>query len=103
MSGFRTPQYNALGVGRKGGRARDSRHMYGDASDMIVDADGDGCMDDLNHDGRVNLADAKVLFAAAEAVEAAHPELVGGLSAYPATSAHGPFVHIDARGVRARW
>jgi hypothetical protein len=103
MSGFRTPQYNALGVGRKGGRAGDSRHMYGDASDVFVDSDGDGRMDDLNGDGHVDVQDAKVLFAAAEAVEAAHPELVGGLSAYRATSAHGPFVHIDARGFKARW
>src|SRR6185503_19428902 len=44
MSGFRTPRYNAQGVGRKGGRARDSRHMYGDAADVIVDANGDGVM-----------------------------------------------------------
>ena len=34
---------------------------------------------------------------------ARHPHLAGGLSAYPANSAHGPFVHIDARGARARW
>lgn len=103
MSGFRTPQYNALGVGAKGGRAQDSRHMYGDAADVFVDADGDGRMDDLDGDGRVTLLDAKVLLAVAESVEAAHPELVGGLSAYPATTAHGPFVHVDTRGNRARW
>jgi len=36
-------------------------------------------------------------------VEAANPGLVGGIGIYPATSAHGPFVHIDARGTRARW
>ena len=103
MSGFRTPQYNALGVGANGGRAKDSRHMYGDAADVFVDADGDGRMDDLDGDGRVTLSDAKVLFDVAESVEAAHPELVGGLSAYPATTAHGPFVHVDTRGNRARW
>ncbi|MEO7867088.1 MAG: DUF882 domain-containing protein, partial [Candidatus Eisenbacteria bacterium] len=103
MSGFRTPQYNALGVGAKGGRASESRHMFGDAADVFVDADGDGRMDDLNGDGRINIGDAKVLLAAAEGVELQHPELVGGLSAYPANSAHGPFVHIDARGTRARW
>lgn len=102
MSGFRTPQYNALEV-HPGGRARNSRHMYGDASDIFVDADGDGRMDDLNHDGKVNVKDAQVLFAVAEGVEAAHPELVGGLSAYPATTAHGPFVHVDTRGFKARW
>jgi Bacterial protein of unknown function (DUF882) len=103
MSGFRSPQYNALGVGEKGGRASHSRHMYGDAADIFVDADGDGRMDDLNGDGRVTVDDAKVLFAVAEGVETAHPELVGGLSAYQATSAHGPFVHVDTRGFRARW
>lgn len=103
MSGFRTPQYNAQGVGRKGGRARDSRHMHGDAADVIVDANGDGRMDDLDGDGRVTIRDARVLLAVADGIEAEHPDLVGGLSAYPATSAHGPFVHVDARGVRARW
>ena len=103
MSGFRTPQYNAQGVGRKGGRARESRHMYGDAADVIVDANGDGVMDDLNGDGKVTIRDAQVLFAVAEGVEAEHPRLVGGLSAYRATSTHGPFVHIDARGSRVRW
>ena len=102
MSGFRTPQYNALEV-HPGGRARLSRHMYGDASDVFVDANGDGVMDDLNGDGKSTIADARVLFQVAESVEAAHPEMVGGLSAYSATVAHGPFVHVDTRGKRARW
>lgn len=103
MSGFRTPQYNAQGVGARGGRARDSRHMYGDAADVIVDGNRDGRMDDLNKDGKITIRDARVLFAVAEGVEAAHPELVGGLSAYRATGSHGPFVHVDTRGHRARW
>jgi len=103
MSGFRTPQYNAQGVGKKGGRAEWSRHMYGDAADVFVDADQNGMMDDLNKDGKITVADAQVLRAAAERVEAEYPALVGGLAAYPATSAHGPFVHVDARGVKARW
>jgi hypothetical protein len=103
MSGFRTPQYNAKGVGPKGGRAKDSQHMYGDAADVFVDADGNGVMDDLDGDGRTTLADAQLLERIAERVEAAHPDLVGGLGLYRATSAHGPFVHVDARGYRARW
>jgi uncharacterized protein YcbK (DUF882 family) len=103
MSGFRTPQYNEQGVGAKGGRASQSRHMYGDAADVFVDANEDGMMDDLDGDGRVTVRDARVLFSVAESVEADHPDLVGGLSAYPATSAHGPFVHVDTRGKRARW
>jgi Bacterial protein of unknown function (DUF882) len=103
MSGFRTPQYNAQGVGRKGGRASASRHMYGDAADVFVDANEDGVMDDLDGDGKVTIRDARVLLAVAEGIEVQHPDLAGGLSAYPANSSHGPFVHVDARGVRARW
>jgi hypothetical protein len=103
MSGFRTPQYNARGVGAKGGRAGDSRHMYGDAADVFVDSDRDGRMDDLDRDGRVTLDDARYLAGLVESVESEHPDLVGGLSAYKATRAHGPFVHVDVRGHAARW
>ena len=103
MSGFRTPQYNAQGVGRRGGRAKDSRHQYGDAADVFVDNDRDGRMDDLNRDGRVDTRDAKVVLESVERIEANYPELVGGAGLYRATSAHGPFVHVDVRGSRARW
>ena len=102
MSGFRTPQYNARGVG-KGGRAATSRHQYGDAADVFVDNDENGWTDDVNRDGRVNVRDAQVIRRAVERVEAAYPELTGGVGTYPATRAHGPFTHVDARGHRARW
>jgi uncharacterized protein YcbK (DUF882 family) len=102
MSGFRTPEYNRQGVG-EGGRARDSRHQYGDAADVFVDNDGRGRMDDLNHDGRVDYRDARVIRDAVDRVETAHPELVGGVGVYRGNSVHGPFAHVDARGVRARW
>jgi len=77
--------------------------MYGDAADVFVDNDGDGWMDDLNRDGRVNLRDARVMQDAVDRVEAAHPALVGGSGVYVATSGHGPFIHIDTRGYPARW
>lgn len=102
LSGFRTPEYNQQGVGR-GGRARDSRHQFGDAADIFIDSNGDGRMDDLNHDGRVNTKDAKVLMQAVEQVEQDHPDLIGGAGLYRATRSHGPFVHVDVRGNRARW
>jgi hypothetical protein len=102
MSGFRTPQYNS-GGGDPRGRAALSRHMYGDANDIFIDNDGDGQMDDLNHDGRVNIADAKVIQDAVNRVERAHPSLIGGCGIYSGTSAHGPFTHIDTRGYPARW
>lgn len=102
MSGFRTPQYNERGVGA-GGRAQNSRHQYGDAADVFVDNDGNGGMDDLNGDGRVNTADARWLAQVVEEVEQAHPALTGGVGIYSATNAHGPFVHVDVRGTKARW
>ncbi len=102
MSGFRTPQYNARGVGA-GGRASDSRHQYGDAADVFVDNNGNGRMDDLNGDGRVDQRDALIILESVERVERRYPELVGGAGVYRANAAHGPFVHVDARGNRARW
>ena len=102
MSGFRTPQYNANG-GNPAGRASLSRHMYGDAADVFVDNNRDGMTDDLNRDGRVDGRDAKIILDAVDRVERAHPALVGGGGLYRATRAHGPFVHVDVRGTRARW
>jgi uncharacterized protein YcbK (DUF882 family) len=102
MSGFRTPQYNESG-GDPSGRASLSRHMYGDAADIYIDDDGDGNMDDLNHDGKVNSNDSRVILAAVARVERAHPSLIGGAGVYSGTSAHGPFIHIDTRGYPARW
>lgn len=102
MSGFRTPAYNALGVGRRGGRVADSRHQFGDAADIYVD-NGNGIMGDLNGDGRVDTRDVHVLLESVDRVEAAHPELVGGAGVYRATKAHGPFLHVDVRGERVRW
>ena len=101
MSGFRTPWYNRHG-GRVGGRAELSRHMYGDAADVYVD-NGKGRMADLNHDGRIDWRDAKVILHAVEQVEKEHPELSGGVGVYRATRYHGPFAHVDVRGWRARW
>jgi hypothetical protein len=102
MSGFRTPQYN-VGGGNTAGRADLSRHMYGDAADIFIDSDGNGQMDDLDHDGKITTRDSRVIEAAVDRVEKAHPELIGGTGVYPAAPGHGPFIHIDTRGYRARW
>lgn len=100
MSGYRTPYYN-----RSIGNQTDySRHLYGGAADIFVDADGDAHMDDLNDDGAVTRADARLL---ADLVEAAHdgaPQpITGGMGIYGPAPHRGPFVHVDARGYRARW
>ncbi|HYN80194.1 MAG TPA: hypothetical protein VES88_01725 [Gemmatimonadaceae bacterium] len=102
LSGFRTPHYN-LELGDGSGRARDSRHQFGDAADVIIDSDGNGRMDDLNRDGRINFADVRVVLASVERVDRAYPDLVGGVGLYPSSGPAGPFAHIDVRGERARW
>ncbi len=102
LSGFRTPEYN-LALGDESGRARDSRHQFGDAADVIIDNDGNGRMDDLNRDGRVSFADARVILAAVERVEREYPDLIGGVGLYHSSGPSGPFAHIDVRGSRARW
>lgn len=102
VSGFRTPVYNQAG-GNPAGRGALSRHMYGDAADIAIDNDGNGRMDDLTGDGRVTVADARVVAAAAERVERKYPSLVGGIGVYRPTGGHSGMVHIDTRGFRARW
>ena len=101
MSGFRTPWYNRS----IGNQTVYSRHLWGGAADIFLDADGDGNMDDLNRDGRSTIADAQILFEIAEWVDTSeHPGTrPGGLGAYKRNSARGPFVHVDARGRSARW
>jgi uncharacterized protein YcbK (DUF882 family) len=101
LSGFRAPYYNAGLVAE--GAARASRHQFGDASDIIIDNDRNGRMDDLNRDGRVDFRDTEVILRAVERVERTYPELVGGLGLYAGMGPSGPFAHIDVRGSRARW
>ncbi len=92
MSGYRTPYYNhAIG------NVAYSRHIYGAAADILVD--------DMNRDGRIDGQDAAVLAAVVEhrVEDPAHRASLGGIGAYPRTATHGPFVHVDVRGFRARW
>ena len=101
MSGYRTPFYNhAIG------NVRYSRHQWGDASDIFVDVEPrDGVMDDINGDGKVSLADAKYMARLVEGLAETRgwKTYVGGLGIYGITSTHGPFIHVDTRGFRARW
>lgn len=100
ISGYRTPWYN-----RRIGNVANSRHVYGDAMDFYVDADGDGLMDDLNRDGKRNRADVDLLATIAEEYMAAQDSasLRGGVGRYGKTARHGGFVHVDTRGFTARW
>jgi hypothetical protein len=101
MSGYRTPHYN-----RALGNVKFSQHLWGGAADVFIDeSPKDGNMDDLNGDGIVDLNDAAVIYQAIEEMcsEPSYEDLAGGLARYKRNHAHGPFVHIDVRGYKARW
>lgn len=101
MSAYRTPAYNAsIGQGIY------SRHQWGDAVDIFIDVfPKDGIMDDINKDGLIDHADAAYLYELIDTMSfySSAKILRGGIGDYSANKAHGPFVHIDTRGYRARW
>jgi hypothetical protein len=89
-SGFRSPSHNR----RTPSAARDSRHQYGDAADVAIDADGDG---------RLTARDSRLVALAVEMVERENPDLAGGMGLYLSRRFRTPYVHIDARGTKVRW
>jgi hypothetical protein len=101
MSGYRTPHYNSAI-----GNVKYSRHLWGGAADIFADGNPvDGMMDDLNRDGEIDRRDAGVIYDIIEGMsgEPWYAPFRGGLARYNKTSSHGPFVHVDVRGRRARW
>jgi hypothetical protein len=76
--------------------------MYGGASDIVVDEDGDGRMDDLNRDGKVTNKDADLLAKEALALNDVGI-FVGGYASYSGRRHRGPFVHVDIRGQSVTW
>ena len=101
MSGYRTPHYN-----QASGNVKYSRHLWGGAADIFVDgAPLDGMMDDLNRDGKIDYRDADIIYEIIDRMYGKpwYERFLGGLAKYKKTSSHGPFVHVDVRGMRARW
>lgn len=101
LSGYRTPARN-----QAVGGSLHSRHIYGGAAAIIIDREpADGLMDDLDGDGDITQRDAGVLFGIADVLfrEPNMRHLQGGLAIYGPTSWRGPYLHVDARGFRARW
>ena len=81
-SGYRTPAHNR----HVPLAATDSRHQYGDAVDVAIDANGDG---------RINARDARLVAKAVESVEAQFPDLAGGMGVYTSSRYRQPYVHIE--------
>ncbi|MGE5626102.1 MAG: D-Ala-D-Ala carboxypeptidase family metallohydrolase [Bacillota bacterium] len=97
MSGYRTPWYNA-----RLGNVPYSRHMWGDAADIYIEASAvagaDGRSSGHYLDSTAVAADLQKLLQ-----QSAFASLIGGLGVYPETGNHPPFVHVDARGFSANW
>jgi hypothetical protein len=101
MSGYRTPYYNHLI-----GNVPNSCHLYGVAADFFIDEHPkDGIMDDLDGNGKSDIADAGIIYNLILGMteESWFKRFRGGLAKYGSTSSHGPFVHVDVRGYQARW
>jgi hypothetical protein len=101
MSGYRTPYYN-----KAIGNVNYSRHIYGGAADIFIDENPkDKMMDDLNQDGQSDYKDAAIIYEIIDELSGKpyYMNFLGGLARYKKTVNHGPFVHLDVRGRRARW
>lgn len=109
--GFRSPAFNLGTLQRDGSyslKAPFSQHQYGRAADLIVDQDGDLAMDDLNHDGKIDMWDAGELMKCVNVLDRRYRaqgkiEMVGGAGMYSRhdfveRKVQSPYVHMDVRG-----
>lgn len=81
--GYRTPEHN-----ESVGGASKSRHIKGEAVDMVVL--------DINRDGKYSDEDKQIII---DLLERKIIKNEGGIGKYPGTRT----VHMDVRGYRARW
>jgi hypothetical protein len=97
---YLTPYQNA-----EKGNAIYSRHIYGDAAQIIIDRNNDGVMDDLNRDGVGDMKDVRWLFDLVDKLSGKpdYQKLEGGLAHYRLNKKYGGYVYIDARGNKMRF
>jgi hypothetical protein len=100
VSGYLSPAYND-----RIQSLEHSRHIYGGAATLIIDSDGNGLMNDLNGDSKVDQIDDQVPFDIIDQLysKSGKQYLQDGLYLYANAPDHGPMVMIDARGFRKRW
>lgn len=108
--GFRPPAYNrdrAAQDDTESFEAPFSFHQYGKALDFILDADGDGRLDDLDGDGRVTVRDTAPIIRCVNALDRRYRSQ--GMPLYGGAGLHdhhnfrerpvqSPYVHMDVRG-----
>ncbi len=106
LFGFLSPNQLAQLRSKGAGLSEFTRYQYGDAAAVIWDANGDGIMDDLNQDGKLDEQDAKLL---ADQLEGVQKKLgkFGGIGTVSVPKIpdlpQTPYVEVDLRGISARW
>ncbi|MBM3333231.1 hypothetical protein FJY63_01075 [Candidatus Sumerlaeota bacterium] len=107
---FRPPSCTKGPFGQGGGEPLDqpfSLHLYGKAVDLVLDADGDQRLDDLDGDGRLSVRDTIPLIRCVNALDrryrAQKLPLYGSLAVYEQhtfqhPSVRSPYVHIAIGG-----
>jgi len=99
-SAFRAPFYN-----RRIGGSSYSRHIYGDAADVMVDEDGDEVCDDITGDGRADHRDGLVIGQAIRKLQLSGAIRPGGIGVYGfiGKDSARSYSHFDCRGYVTRW
>ncbi len=110
---FRPPAYNSSSIAKDGAeslKAPFSVHQYGKALDIILDADGDLQLDDLDGDGKVTVRDTIPMMRCVNALDRRYRSekipLYGGAGLYDhhdfwERPVQTPYVHVDVRGFLA--
>ena len=118
--GFRPPEFNLgtiLSDGEETLKAPFSQHQYGRAVDIIIDADGDLVMDDINKDGKIDIYDSAQILHYVNILDRKYRSQkdakLGGAGIYTHHDFKGrvqtPYIHIDTRnfltekGYLIRW
>ena len=109
--GFRPPSFNLGTIKSQSAtnlKEPFSMHQYGRAVDLIIDEDGDGVLDDLNHDGKITIRDAALIRRYVDQLDRRYlsegrMEMVGGAGIYDRHDfvqrpIQTPYIHIDTRG-----
>ena len=101
--GFISPKSNLERTSRDSAASELSRHMWGEAIDLIIDDDGDEVIDDLNRDGRIDVRDALFLRELVHKLEDEGKCTPGGVGVYAPPRNSSIQLHIDVRGYATDW